>query len=272
MTISTPLAVLPSDYSSPSLNNLPTSHPSSQLTLFPSPQHPSVTSHPMTTRAKTNSLRPKQFSNHHLYDITTTPSTFFVSETEPACYTQAVKTPHWRDAMSSELTTLARNNTWQLIILPPNANIIGCKWLFKIKCHTDGTIARYKARLVANGYTQEEGLDYFDTFSPVIKPTIIRTVLTIALAQKWHIHQLDVNNTFLHGELQETIFMQQPPGFQDPLNSHKVCLLNNAIYGNRHQGLGLLNLKSFFLIGILFALNQTILSLFSPVTTQFFIF
>jgi Reverse transcriptase (RNA-dependent DNA polymerase) len=164
--------------------------------------------------------------------------------------------------MSSELTALARNNTWQLVNPPPNANIISCKWLFKIKCHADGTIARYKARLVAKGYTQEEGLDYFDTFSPVVKPTTIRTVLTIVLAQKWHIHQLDVNNASLHGELQEIIFMQQPPGFRDPLNSHKICLLNKALYGLKQAPRAWFTKLKTFLLDRHFVCSQSDNSLF----------
>jgi Reverse transcriptase (RNA-dependent DNA polymerase) len=85
--------------------------------------------------------------------------------------------------MANELTALAINATWDLVPLPPNANVVGCKWLFKIKKRADGTIKRYKARLVAKRYTQEEGIDYFDIFSSMIKPTIVRIVLTIALSR-----------------------------------------------------------------------------------------
>jgi Reverse transcriptase (RNA-dependent DNA polymerase) len=88
-----------------------------------------------------------------------------------------------------------------------------------------------KVRLVAKGYTQEEGLDFFETFSPVVKPITNRAVLTIVMSQSWHIHQLDANNAFLHKELEETIFMQQPPGFMDKLYPRKVCLLKKALYG-----------------------------------------
>jgi Reverse transcriptase (RNA-dependent DNA polymerase) len=92
-------------------------------------------------------------------------------------------------------------------------------------------LERFKARLIVKGYTQEEGLDYFETFNSVVKPTTIRVVLTVALAHDWHIHQLDVNNIFLHGDLEETIFMQQPPNFVDSLYPHKVCLLKKILYG-----------------------------------------
>ena len=112
--------------------------------------------------------------------------------------------------MSLELTALAQNNTWTLVPPTSNQNIVGCKWVYKLKKKSDGSIDRFKARLVAKGYNQEYGLDYLDTFSPVIKPTTIRTLLTIALTFNWPIRQLDVNNAFLHGDLHEDVFMVQP--------------------------------------------------------------
>ncbi|KAJ3699566.1 hypothetical protein LUZ61_003271 [Rhynchospora tenuis] len=192
---------------------------------------PPPISHHMTTRSKANKTKPKKFPGHQLYSITKYPVDISQQHTEPTCYTQAVKYPEWRQAMASELDALAKNNTWVLVDPPLQANIIGCKWLYKLKRRADGTVERYKAGLVAKGYTQEEGLDYFETFSPVVKPATIRTVLTIALANNWHVHQLDVNNAFLHGDLEETIYMQQPPGFVDSLNPDKVCLLKKALYG-----------------------------------------
>jgi Reverse transcriptase (RNA-dependent DNA polymerase) len=161
----------------------------------------------MTTRSQTNSLRPKCFPQHELYSATKYPLPSSDLEIEPTCYTQAIKSPHWRQVMACELDALAKSGTWKLVDPPSDSNIIGCKWLFRIKRRADGTIERFKARLVAKEYTQEEGLDYFKTFSPVVKPTIIKSILIIALAHDWHIHQLDVNNAFLHGELKKIIFM-----------------------------------------------------------------
>lgn len=94
-----------------------------------------------------------------------------------------------------------------------HTNSVGCKWLFRIKRNLDGSVARYKARLVAKGFTQTPGLDFKETFAPVVKPQTIKVVLTLALAQGWSLHQMDVNNAFLQGKLTEDVYMQHPPGF-----------------------------------------------------------
>ncbi|GKB14128.1 ribonuclease H-like domain-containing protein [Tanacetum coccineum] len=103
--------------------------------------------------------------------------------------------------------------------------------LFKHKFHADGTLSRYKARLVANGSSQQLGVDFDKTFSPVVKPATIRTVLSLAVSRRWPIHQLDVKNTFLNGDLSETVCMHQPPGFVDSRYPHHVCLLHRSLYG-----------------------------------------
>ncbi|XP_050221871.1 uncharacterized mitochondrial protein AtMg00820-like [Mercurialis annua] len=105
--------------------------------------------------------------------------------------------------MQVELNSLKISNTWILTQLPANKKPIGCKWVYKIKYNFNGTVERYKARLVAKGYTQQEGLDFIDTFSPVAKMTTVRTLIALAAVQNWHLHQLDINNAFLHGHLHE---------------------------------------------------------------------
>lgn len=122
---------------------------------------------------------------------------------EPSSYQEASKHPCWIDAMNKELTALEANKTWVLVDKPEGVVPIGCKWVYKVKRKADATLERYKARLVAKGYTQTEGIDFFDTFSPVAKMATVRMLIALAAIQKWHIHQLDVNNTFLHGELKE---------------------------------------------------------------------
>ncbi|KAJ1704569.1 hypothetical protein LUZ63_004348 [Rhynchospora breviuscula] len=186
--------------------------------------------HQMMTRNKTKNLKPKQYPNHQLYAISKySPHQNMLPD--PTTFNQAVKHSHWRKAMATELDALAKNATWHLVPLPSDSHAIGAKWIFKTKYKADGSIERHKARLVAKGFNQEEGIDYTETFSPVVKPTTIRIVLCIALSQSWSIHQLDVNNAFLNGDLQETVYLEQPPGFVDPLFPHHVCKLNKALYG-----------------------------------------
>ncbi|KAI3723537.1 hypothetical protein L2E82_35180 [Cichorium intybus] len=133
--------------------------------------------------------------------------------------------------MTEEFRALKENDTWELVPRPTNQPIIRCMWLFRHKFHADGTLQRYKARLVVNGKSQTVGVDYDETFSPVVKPTTIRTVLSLAISRSWPIHQLDVKNAFLHGDLHETVYMHQPPGFVDRSTPHHVCHLRKSLYG-----------------------------------------
>lgn len=104
-------------------------------------------------------------------------------------------------------------------------------WLYKHKFGADGTIRRHKSRLVANEKSQEHGLDYDETFSPMVKPVTIRSVLHLALQRYWEVYHLDVKNAFLHDKLEETIYMQQPPDLKDESRPHHVCKLEKALYG-----------------------------------------
>uniref|UniRef100_A0A2N9FTS7 Uncharacterized protein n=1 Tax=Fagus sylvatica TaxID=28930 RepID=A0A2N9FTS7_FAGSY len=143
----------------------------------------------------------------------------------------ALQSLHWQQAMRNELHALHQNKTWSLVPRQVDMNIVGSQWVFKTKPKSNGSIERFKARLVAKGYNQLEGLDFYETFSPVIKPTTIRLVLSLAITQGWSLRQLDVKNAFLHGHLKEVVYMEQPSGFSDPINPTHVCRLHKAIYG-----------------------------------------
>jgi histone deacetylase 1/2 len=122
------------------------------------------------------------------------------------------------------------NNTWTLVPLPLHRKAIGCKWIFRVKENPDGTVNKYKARLVAKGFLQTAGCDFTETFSPVIKPVTIRIILTLAVSFKWQVQQIDVNNAFLNGVLQEEVYMTQPSGFE-ATDKSLVCKLHKSLYG-----------------------------------------
>ncbi|GKC82756.1 ribonuclease H-like domain-containing protein [Tanacetum coccineum] len=166
----------------------------------------------MVTRSQVSTVNPNPRFHGHVSHISLFPKSLFF----------ALSDPNWRDAMYDEYNALIKNGTWILVPKPPNVNVVRSMWLFRHKYHADGSLSRYKARLVANGGTQQLGVYFDDTFSPVVKPATIRTVLSLALSRNWPIHQLDVKNAFLNGDLSETVYMYQPPGFVDVHFPHHV--------------------------------------------------
>ena len=152
------------------------------------------------------------------------------SEYVPSTFQEAILDERFKGAMKSEVTALEDNHTWDVTTLPPGKKAITCRWLYSNKYKADGTIERPKARLVAHENRQKEGRDYKDTFAPVAKMNTVRFLLKIAAAKRWEVHQMDVHNAFLHGDLEEEIYMHLPPGFKtdDPT---KVCRLRKSIYG-----------------------------------------
>ncbi|KAL2251769.1 UNVERIFIED_CONTAM: Retrovirus-related Pol polyprotein from transposon TNT 1-94 [Sesamum indicum] len=148
---------------------------------------------------------------------------------EPRSYKEAASFPHWVDAMDKELQALDLNHTWDVVPLPPGKRPIGCRWVYKVKLKDDGSIERYKARLVAKGYTQVEGVDYIERFSPVAKAVTVRLFIAIATLFQWLLHQVDINNAFLYGHLDEEIYMSVPEGYS--IQPGHVCLLRRSLYG-----------------------------------------
>lgn len=164
---------------------------------------------------------------------------------EPTHFSKAVKHTVWQHAMAEEYSALVKQGTWTLVPPPSNANIIGCQWIYKLKRHSDGSIARYKARLVANGNQQYEGIDFSETFSPVIKQPTIRVVLSLAVHKQW---ELDVSNAFLHGVIEEEVYMRQPLRYKDSIYPNHVCKLNKALYGLRQAPRAWFSTFSSFLL------------------------
>lgn len=134
----------------------------------------------------------------------------------PHSYTQALQDPHWNVSIQAEYSALIKNRTWVLVPRPPEVNVVRSIWLFKRKLLVGDSLDRYKYQLVANNKSQQPGIDFLVTFSPVVKPSTIRTVLSLCISRSCPIHQLDVQNAALHGFIQETVFMYQPPEFINP--------------------------------------------------------
>jgi transposase InsO family protein len=150
---------------------------------------------------------------------------------EPAGFEEAKLDKNWMVAMEEELHMIEKNNTWQLVDRPQDRKVIGVKWVFKTKLNADGSINKFKARLVVKGYAQIFGVDYSDTFAPVARLDTIRMLLAVAAQKGWKVYQLDVKSAFLNGFLQEEIYVEQPEGFMKKGEEDKVYLLKKALYG-----------------------------------------
>jgi hypothetical protein len=153
--------------------------------------------HPMVTRGLAGIVKP----NPRYAGITSTTAISPI----PTSVRAAMRDPNWMAAMQCEFDALRNNNTWSLVPRPPGVHIVSGKWIFKYKLKDDGSLERYKARRVMRGFSQRPGIDFGETFSPVVKPATIPTVLTLVATRQWPAHQLDVSNAFLHGELQERV-------------------------------------------------------------------
>ncbi|GFX73992.1 retrovirus-related Pol polyprotein from transposon TNT 1-94 [Trichonephila clavipes] len=156
----------------------------------------------------------------------------YLDDYNPETYEEAINSKdstNWKKAVESEMNSLSENHIWELSDLPVGAKAIPCKWVYRLKTNLDGSINKYKARLVARRFSQRQGIDYSETYSPVAKLGTIRTVLSIAAEERMHLTQFDVSTAFLYGDLEETIFMKQPEGFKD--GSGRVCKLKRSLYG-----------------------------------------
>jgi hypothetical protein len=133
--------------------------------------------------------------------------------------------------MDEEMAALDANATWELVVLLEDKKTIRCKWVYKVKHNVDGSMSKYKTRLVAKGYAQTYGIDYEETYSPIAKMTTIRTIIAMATTKGWSLHQMDVKNVFLHGDLHEEVYMEQPLGYVDQTHPNLVCRLKKTLYG-----------------------------------------
>ncbi|CAH9137156.1 unnamed protein product, partial [Cuscuta epithymum] len=238
---------------SPSTDNTTTPSNNSPSSTLPSLSPPPVVNiHPMRTRAKDGIFKPKTIFNLSV----------FSPPDDPTCFSQAQKFPVWRAAMADEFNALIANKTWDLVPWDSTKNVVACKWVYKTKFNSDGSVERHKARLVAQGFKQQAGVDFTETFSPVVKPTTVRLVLSVVVARGWCIRQLDVKNAFLHGHLTEEVFMRQPPGFIHPSFPHHVCRLKKALYGLKQAPRAWFHRFSGFLLSQGFSQSKSDSSMF----------
>lgn len=197
-----------------------TDHSEVEQQVVPPPAAPAP--HSMTTRARAGIIKPNP-----RYAMVTVKE----SHSEPRSVKAALQDPRWNASMQFEIDNMEETETYSLVPPEEGQNPIGCGWVYKTKLNADGTVLKLRSRLVARGNQQEEGLDFLETFSPVVRTATIRIVLHVAVIKKWQIKQLDVQNAFLHGDLKETVYMVQPPGFEDKTRHDYVCKLKKAIYG-----------------------------------------
>lgn len=155
----------------------------------------------------------------------------FFAVTEPTSYKEAIMDNRWLEAMQAELQALQDNHTWDLVHLPKEKVPIGCKWVYEVKLTANGDVERFKARLVTKGYTQNEGLDFHETFSPMVNIATFQTILSLAAQSHWSVYQLDVYNAFLQGDFHDEVYMHLPKGFASQGESGLVCRLVKSLYG-----------------------------------------
>jgi hypothetical protein len=207
----------------------------------------------MSTRARHGIVKP----NPRYANLAMTPLSPI-----PSSVREALRDPHWRAAMQEEFEALSSNQTWTLVPRPPRTNIVTGKWVFRHKLREDGSLERYKARWVVRGFAQRPGIDFGETFSPVVKPATIRAVLTLACSRDWPVHQLDVKNAFLNGILDEQVYCYQPAGFVDSLRRDHVCKLVKSLYGLKQAPRAWFKRFATFAVTIGFTASHSDASLF----------
>ncbi|KAG7559183.1 Integrase catalytic core [Arabidopsis thaliana x Arabidopsis arenosa] len=194
---------------------------------------PSCVSPPVLRRTERQIIKPKYLEDYVLMAEEEGEVLLLCLNDEPRSFHEAKEIKEWINACEDEINSIEKLKTWNLVDLPLGASPIGLKWVFKLKRNSDGSINKYKARLVAKGYVQQYGVDFEEVFAPVARIETIRLLIDLAASHGWEIHHLDVKTAFLHGELKETVYVNQPEGFEIKGEENKVYKLNKALYGLR---------------------------------------
>ena len=154
-----------------------------------------------------------------------------ILDSKPSTYDEAASQQCWKEAMMEEYESIMKNDVWEVVSRPDGKSVVTSKWIFKIKHAADGSIDKYKARFVARGFSQKEGVDYEEKFASVARYTSIRMIIALASAMGWRLHQMDVKTTFLNGEIEEEVYVEKLDGFIVHGKESHVCRLKKALYG-----------------------------------------
>ncbi|KAH9703865.1 hypothetical protein KPL70_011249 [Citrus sinensis] len=200
----------------------PINHQSSPQPIHQlSPHSQPIVGHSMITWSKMGIFKPKKA---YLVECDS-------KSTKPLTFSTALNDPKWLQAMREEYQALVNNQTWTLVQPTYTVKVVGNKWVFRIKYNADGSVSRYKARLVAKGFLQTQGIDYNKTFSPVVKASTVKLILSLAVLNHWSLRQVDINDAFLNGYLTKEVYVQQPEGFLDQSKPTHICKLKKTLYG-----------------------------------------
>jgi hypothetical protein len=154
-----------------------------------------------------------------------------ISDAEPSSFEEVEKLQVWKDAMLEEYKSILKNNVWDIVLRPKDKSVVSSKWIYKIKHVADGSVEKFKARFVAKGFSQKEGIDYNETFVVVARYTSIQVIIAFASIIGWKLHQMDVKKAFLNGKIEREVFVEQPDGFVLHNKDTHVCKLRKALYG-----------------------------------------
>lgn len=217
------------------------------------PEAPPANTHRMTTRGKVGVMKPNP--RYALFTVRGLPQV-------PKTLAEALNHPGWNGSMTEEVDNCHETGTWSLVPRPQGVNPIGSGWVHRVKLNDDGSLLKLRSRHVARGNEQREGVNFLETYSPVVRTATVRSILHFAVVNRWELKQLDVKNAFLHGDLTETVYMRQPPGFEDKAHPDYVCLLHKAIYGLKQAPRAWFDKFSSFLLAFGFQCNVKDASLF----------
>ena len=150
---------------------------------------------------------------------------------EPSSFLEVAQNDVWQEAMVEEYDSIMKNQVWEVVSRPQGKKVVGSRWIYKVKHAAERSVDKYKEHFVENGFSQNEGIDYEETFTPIARYSSIRTIISLATKMSWRVHQMDVKTAFLNGVIEEEVYIEQPKGFDVENKETHVCGLHRDIYG-----------------------------------------